>query len=756
MARRLADDEIAREQTENVLRTEALTIHSSKLSDKDNTDLKADLINEKGPGLYRALNRLDSAALCLSGGGIRSAAFSLGVIQALASHPRSEPRGNDKPGAPCARADQCLLTRFHYLSTVSGGGYIGSWLSAWRSRAPWTDIWRDLTSRLPDRDQEARALGWLRSYSNYLTPKMGLMSADTWAATALFIRNLVLNWIIIIPAFCVIVLLLKLLAIFSDWSSSEDQPVSLQAAFAIGGVLCLILALSFEIKNLPSQRSDGDTGPDQRTFLWRAVVPAYLSAALLTQFLVSEDLGKLLLWDPDLLGQDTSGAPRSKFSLYIVVLSGAACGALIYAISWLASRIGWSPGNWRSWSAARAAISRQAAHVGSKLTYLLAWSTAGAVYGSLVALGVYVYSQIPQEGILSIHGEALFSLYVLHVVVGLPWIILSQLIADMIFVGLTDNRYESDADREWLGRAAGWLMAAAIGWLVLSFTVFFGAILGPQIVTPDMQAAVRSWATTLAGIFGFVTAILGMSSASPARGPAKTRKASIVNFALSIAAPLFVVALLIGLSFFLDQLLMGTSLVPELFCWWNGDTVCWGHRRLSVDALEDLQDLLWVLRVYPERDEAVGRLIGGLIVFGSLAVAASHFININRFSLHAMYRNRLIRAFLGASRNETASSERRNADKFIGFDLKDNPRVQDLWPQPQPSEWGPFHIVNIALNVVSGERLAWQERKAEPFTVTPLHSGSRYLGFRSRRSPRHIARHRDGDLGRRRQPEHGL
>src|SRR5262249_54915915 len=34
---------------------------------------------------YHKLNELDSAALCLSGGGIRSAAFSLGVIQALAS-----------------------------------------------------------------------------------------------------------------------------------------------------------------------------------------------------------------------------------------------------------------------------------------------------------------------------------------------------------------------------------------------------------------------------------------------------------------------------------------------------------------------------------------------------------------------------------------------------------------------------------------------------------------------------------------------
>jgi hypothetical protein len=117
-------------------------------------------------------------------------------------------------------------------------------------------------------------------------------------------------------------------------------------------------------------------------------------------------------------------------------------------------------------------------------------------------------------------------------------------------------------------------------------------------------------------------------------------------------------------------------------------------------------------------------LVGGLITFLSLAVGASLFVNINRFSLHAMYRNRLIRAFLGAS------SKDRNADRFIDFDLKDNPSVHELWPQYRASDWRPFHIINIALNVVSSERLAWQERKAEPFVVTPLHSGSRYLGFR--------------------------
>jgi hypothetical protein len=56
--------------------------------------------------LWEKVHDLDGdgrTALCLSGGGVRSAAFNLGILQGLA---RLE-----------------LLDRFHYLSTVSGGGY---------------------------------------------------------------------------------------------------------------------------------------------------------------------------------------------------------------------------------------------------------------------------------------------------------------------------------------------------------------------------------------------------------------------------------------------------------------------------------------------------------------------------------------------------------------------------------------------------------------------------------------------------------
>src|SRR5262249_56280218 len=48
----------------------------------------------------------------------------------------------------------------------------------------------------------------------------------------------------------------------------------------------------------------------------------------------------------------------------------------------------------------------------------------------------------------------------------------------------------------------------------------------------------------------------------------------------------------------------------------------------------------------------------------------------------------------------------------------------------QKTYWGPFLIVNTALNLVAGEELAWQERKADSFILTPLAGGSKSTGYR--------------------------
>jgi hypothetical protein len=45
----------------------------------------------------------------------------------------------------------------------------------------------------------------------------------------------------------------------------------------------------------------------------------------------------------------------------------------------------------------------------------------------------------------------------------------------------------------------------------------------------------------------------------------------------------------------------------------------------------------------------------------------------------------------------------------------------------------PLHVVNVTLNLAGGDKLEWQDRKAESFTISPLHSGSFWLGYRNSR-----------------------
>src|SRR6266481_93722 len=141
------------------------------------------------------------AALCLSGGGIRSAAFSLGVLQILAC------RG--------------LLTQFHYLSTVSGGGYIGGWLSRWIAK----DCKQDAAAVENElaRREEIFQVSSLRANSNFLTPKTGLTSADTWTGILLWVRNVLLNWTVFIPALIFVVLAPNLYLALMTWFAALAQ-----------------------------------------------------------------------------------------------------------------------------------------------------------------------------------------------------------------------------------------------------------------------------------------------------------------------------------------------------------------------------------------------------------------------------------------------------------------------------------------------------------------------------------------------------
>ncbi len=87
----------------------------SKISDSHETIKAADVIKEEKKYICNGKQEEPGYkfwGLAISGGGIRSASFGLGVMQALVSAELKS-----------------LLSRIDYLSTVSGGGYIGSALT---------------------------------------------------------------------------------------------------------------------------------------------------------------------------------------------------------------------------------------------------------------------------------------------------------------------------------------------------------------------------------------------------------------------------------------------------------------------------------------------------------------------------------------------------------------------------------------------------------------------------------------------------
>ncbi|MFQ5526622.1 MAG: hypothetical protein ACE5GX_10210, partial [Thermoanaerobaculia bacterium] len=118
----------------------------------------------------------DRIGLALSGGGIRSATFNLGMLQKLAEFK--------------------LLSGFDYLATVSGGGYIGSFWSAWLCRQKQLQSLGKVTAPkvFPTRDPgkpEPRPVRHLREFSNFLRPRMSLFSFSTGRIAAGLISAIV-------------------------------------------------------------------------------------------------------------------------------------------------------------------------------------------------------------------------------------------------------------------------------------------------------------------------------------------------------------------------------------------------------------------------------------------------------------------------------------------------------------------------------------------------------------------------------------
>src|SRR4051812_274049 len=222
-----------------------------------------------GP-LYSIFHDQNRSALCLSGGGIRSATFALGVLHGMAKYSYAGEPGPDPPR---------LLAEFDYLSTVSGGGYIGSWLSSWIAREGSAEpVIRQLANTPSDKlDPEPKPLRYLRDYSNYLNPRLGLFSADTWTLVATALRNMLLNWLVLIPFLAAALLLPEL---FRRLLVLDQAMISRYTSFVLAlGFSAGVIGTAFIMYNLPSF-GNGKNG--EHRFLWYCLLPLTVSALTMT------------------------------------------------------------------------------------------------------------------------------------------------------------------------------------------------------------------------------------------------------------------------------------------------------------------------------------------------------------------------------------------------------------------------------------------------------------------------------------------
>jgi len=647
--------------------------------------------------------------MALSGGGIRSATFALGVLQGM--------------------ADRNILPYIDVLSTVSGGGYIGSWLITWIKRkggvrsveeslrgsatdtsfsgmpghraltrgAPVPDPYTLVTRNTDPAADHARPIRLLRQYARYLAPKAGLLSGDTWTIFSTWLRNTFLNLLILValmgaallvPRIGVFVLF-HLQSAMPKWSGSLAALTGRGAAFTFfeGALLWLACVLigAWNLRTFGRYRKRH--GSNQRGWTDWEVVSRILSLTLAGAF---ADVALVWYW------REMKEGPRTgPFAFAIVVAIGIGILSVLNN-AWPQHRRSWVLTVWRRLGVPAVALAGSMG-VGMLLIYWLYLILQGMATNTESGLWLAVTA-----------GVALM-LSAIGVVV-------------MIFLGLMGHDLY-DEQREWWGRLGAWLILAILGWLAICAICFY----------MPLWLAKISMGATVAGI-GWAT-ITGWGSKlaySPNSGrDGEDGQQNWVNSAVMTMAPaVFVIGMLSAVSFGLFWL-VGWAVGESAPRWpWLLDRsvaaeLCCAGRPFT---LSRAVAHYWAL-MYPGSLVPVGLIVG----LAGICLLLAWRVDVNEFSMHNFYKNRLVRCYLGASRVRA----HRAPNAFTGFDLEDDvrmcrfrhddqPQARDVAMDCRPSYIGPFPIVNTALNVTQGGDLGLQERMAESFVFTPLWSGFDY------------------------------
>jgi hypothetical protein len=531
------------------------------------------------------------------------------------------------------------------------------------SRQAYTKVISAMAGKEPvtSGDAEQLPVRHLRSYTSYLAPSVGF-TLDTFTLAAIVSRNILINWVMLIPLALALVSVAKITGFETaslEGKLSGGTPYLITLAYFMAAVVAGV-ALPSHYKLLNPK-------------LWRWSAPAFISSVILASWLLTD-------WQLPI----TNGIIRDGGLFIKAEICVFDFGALTFFI-WLAYKA-------ELQKVKRGILGRK---IWAGVIGVLATVTISALTAWLLQLTRLLYPILLAGG-----GITFLQSYAsdrrLFIVFGLPFTITILMATTSLFCALL-GLFEVEEDREWWARCGGALLIFNLAWIVAHGIAFYGLGFGKRL---------------LAGVsgllLGLVGSLVGYSGATSA-GPRPVKAAQLSGFAKFLEKHKLILPFVGGVSLLL--IVLGIAAVEENL-----------REAISKSGLESVFGLLEPPSLLPTTGHGTEDLESAVVLFGAsliFAVIINFAININLFSLHGMYRMRLMRAFLGAS------NVRRRPDPFTNFDPADTPLEMDL-----PACHGvPLHIINATLNLTGTKNTAWKQRRAESFTFNPIQCGGWRVGY---------------------------
>ncbi|MCQ8116576.1 patatin-like phospholipase family protein [Methylomonas rosea] len=174
-----------------------------------NNDEKREINERRGKQASDNSDVTNAVGLALSGGGIRSATFGFGVVQVL--------------------AERGMLEQVDVLSTVSGGGYTGSFLTRRLGEGA------DFTEMAWPHGPDPEPIRFIRQNAKFLAARN---ARENWETVATTVAGMVLNWTA--PLF--IIALLSIVAVLLSQFATDSKVLSISVIFP---VLTTLTGLAF-------------------------------------------------------------------------------------------------------------------------------------------------------------------------------------------------------------------------------------------------------------------------------------------------------------------------------------------------------------------------------------------------------------------------------------------------------------------------------------------------------------------------------